>query len=266
MFYSQIILAKKGPLGKVWQAAHWGDRKLGRPAIFATDIASTVDTIAHPAAPMALRVSGHLLLGVVRIYSRQVKYLVDDCQQAMVKVKMAYRTAPSGSGGTHAPAGTAAIIDIEVNPAGARALNISNFGEYSELDFSNTQFEIPFDITKETAEEDWVPAELEDETTLDAEPYPSNAGGGALGQNDDDEAHGFSPSSAVAAADRTLQTEEEEWGVFEPDDEDDEQKSKDDSTVSDIERTRAAAANDESLTSDPKVSVATAAATVVWQQ
>ena len=27
MFYSQIILAKKGPLGKIWLAAHW-DKKL----------------------------------------------------------------------------------------------------------------------------------------------------------------------------------------------------------------------------------------------
>mmetsp|Transcript_34292 Transcript_34292/g.77518 ORF Transcript_34292/g.77518 Transcript_34292/m.77518 type:complete len:109 (-) Transcript_34292:1235-1561(-) len=26
MFYSQIILAKKGPLGKIWLAAHW-DKK-----------------------------------------------------------------------------------------------------------------------------------------------------------------------------------------------------------------------------------------------
>ena len=27
MFYSQVILAKKGPLGNIWLAAHW-DRKL----------------------------------------------------------------------------------------------------------------------------------------------------------------------------------------------------------------------------------------------
>jgi cohesin complex subunit SCC1 len=70
MFYSQVILAKKGPLGKIWTAAHWGDKKLARPQIFATDIAETVDSIVHPAVPLALRVSGHLLLGVVRIYSQ----------------------------------------------------------------------------------------------------------------------------------------------------------------------------------------------------
>ena len=37
MFYSQIILAKKGPLGKIWLAAHW-DKKLTRSQIFQTGI------------------------------------------------------------------------------------------------------------------------------------------------------------------------------------------------------------------------------------
>ena len=71
MFYSQIILAKKGPLGKIWLAAHW-DKKLTKVQIFQTDIARSVDSIVKPQVPLALRVSGHLLLGVVRIYSRKV--------------------------------------------------------------------------------------------------------------------------------------------------------------------------------------------------
>ena len=40
---------------------------------------------------MALRTSGHLLLGVVRIYSRKAKYLLSDCNEAFVKIKMAFR-------------------------------------------------------------------------------------------------------------------------------------------------------------------------------
>ena len=32
MFYSQIILAKKGPLGKIWLAAHW-DKKLTKVGV-----------------------------------------------------------------------------------------------------------------------------------------------------------------------------------------------------------------------------------------
>ncbi len=40
---------------------------------------------------MALRTTGHLLLGIVRIYSRKAKYLLADCNEAFVKIKMAFR-------------------------------------------------------------------------------------------------------------------------------------------------------------------------------
>ena len=82
MFYSQVILARKGPLGKIWLAAHF-DKKLTKNQIFTTDISESVDSVLNPAAPLALRVSGHLMLGIVRIYSRKVKYLMADCTEAM---------------------------------------------------------------------------------------------------------------------------------------------------------------------------------------
>ena len=71
MFYSQVILARKGPLGKIWLAAHF-DKKLTKNQIFSTDISSSVESVLNPAAPLALRVSGHLMLGICRIYSRKV--------------------------------------------------------------------------------------------------------------------------------------------------------------------------------------------------
>ena len=37
---------------------------------------------------LALRLSGQLLLGVVRIYSRKAKYLLDDCNEALLKIKL----------------------------------------------------------------------------------------------------------------------------------------------------------------------------------
>lgn len=40
---------------------------------------------------MALRLSGQLLLGVVRIYSRKAKYLLDDCNEALLKIKWCAR-------------------------------------------------------------------------------------------------------------------------------------------------------------------------------
>lgn len=142
MFYSQIILAKKGPLGKVWLAAHWGDKKLGRPQIFSTDISSSVDSIVNPAVPLALRVSGHLLLGVVRIYSRKVRYLMHDCHEAMVKIKMAFRPGVQSGEGGSAEGGAGVVVDMETGGrrsaggegAAGGAMNVSNFGEYSTQD------------------------------------------------------------------------------------------------------------------------------------
>ncbi|CAL8319418.1 unnamed protein product [Merluccius merluccius] len=40
---------------------------------------------------IGLRTSGHLLMGVVRIYSRKTKYLLADCNDAMVKIKVSFR-------------------------------------------------------------------------------------------------------------------------------------------------------------------------------
>jgi cohesin complex subunit SCC1 len=94
-------------LGKVWLAAHM-ERKLSKTQTLQTDIEQSVglcfyiflildpttNTVAADAIMgqeievMALRLSGQLLLGVVRIYSRKAKYLLDDCNEALLKIKM----------------------------------------------------------------------------------------------------------------------------------------------------------------------------------
>ena len=93
-------------------------------------------------------------------------------------------------------------------------------------------FEIPFDINAETNEEDWVPAELGDESTL---------------QN---------VEAAAPAMEANIQEEDEDWGVFDPMDGEEEEDNgeankRDDSTVSDIEKPRAAV--NDSMASDPTV-------------
>lgn len=87
MFYAHIILAKKGPLARVWLAAHW-DKKITKAHVFETNIEKSVEGIMQPKVKLALRTSGHLLLGVVRIYSRKAKYLLADCNEAFVKIKV----------------------------------------------------------------------------------------------------------------------------------------------------------------------------------
>ena len=47
MFYAHFVLSKKGPLARVWLAAHW-DKKLTKASVFETDIESTVEAILRP--------------------------------------------------------------------------------------------------------------------------------------------------------------------------------------------------------------------------
>ncbi|XP_059654323.1 sister chromatid cohesion 1 protein 3-like [Cornus florida] len=89
MFYSHTFLARKGPLGTVWSAAHLQNR-LKKSHYTSTDISSTVALIMFPEVPMALRMSSHLLLGVVRIYSKKVDYLYKDCNNVLIGIKNAF--------------------------------------------------------------------------------------------------------------------------------------------------------------------------------
>jgi len=84
------MFVKKGPLSKVWIAAHF-HRKLNKNHVLGTDIDVSAKNILDPTAPLALRLSGQLLLGLVRIYQRKVKYLQEDCSDALTKMKMLFR-------------------------------------------------------------------------------------------------------------------------------------------------------------------------------
>lgn len=88
MFYSETLLSKTGPLARVWLSANL-ERKLSKSHILQSDIEKSVGAIVgQNQAPMALRLSGQLLLGVVRIYSRKARYLLEDCNEALMKIKM----------------------------------------------------------------------------------------------------------------------------------------------------------------------------------
>ncbi|KAM4570639.1 double-strand-break repair protein rad21-like protein 1 [Fundulus diaphanus] len=90
MFFTQLFTSKRGPLAKIWLAAHW-EKKLTKAHVFECNLETTVRDILNPKMKMNLRTSGHLLLGVVRIYSRKTKYLLADCSDALVKIKIAFR-------------------------------------------------------------------------------------------------------------------------------------------------------------------------------
>jgi hypothetical protein len=88
MFYSEDLLGKTGALARVWLSANM-ERKVSKNQVLATSIKQSVETIVAPnQAPFALRMSAQLLVGVARIYSRQTRYLLDDCNEALLKIKM----------------------------------------------------------------------------------------------------------------------------------------------------------------------------------
>ncbi|KAK9058171.1 hypothetical protein SSX86_023011 [Deinandra increscens subsp. villosa] len=92
MFYSHNLLARKGPLGTVWCAAHLQGR-LKKSNYITINIPSTVEQIMNPQVPIALRMSSHLLLGVVRIYSKKVEYLQHDYNVLRIDISKAYANA-----------------------------------------------------------------------------------------------------------------------------------------------------------------------------
>jgi cohesin complex subunit SCC1 len=81
MFFSTYVLTKKGPLAKIWLAAHW-DKKLTSKDIKVVDLNDTIVQIVQPAVPIALRTSGELMLGVVRIYALKVQHLLKEATDA----------------------------------------------------------------------------------------------------------------------------------------------------------------------------------------
>ncbi|KAF2656040.1 hypothetical protein K491DRAFT_403488 [Lophiostoma macrostomum CBS 122681] len=93
MFYPTELLQRTGPLARVWLAAN-RENKLSKNQILQDKIADDIAVISRPevaGGPLSLRLSGQLLLGVVRIYSRKARYLLDDCTEALMKIKTAFK-------------------------------------------------------------------------------------------------------------------------------------------------------------------------------
>lgn len=225
MFYSQVILAKKGPLAKVWLAAHWGDKKLGRPQIFATDISQSVESIVNPTVPLALRVSGHLLLGVVRIYSRKVKYVLNDCTEAMLKMQMAFLPRKD-------------LLE-QTDSKDKTVTTVANFGEYDQVHIVEG-FALPF-----PDENEWILAEDEENDEMMHRLSQQHVSRQKQSPQGD-----YQPP------------EEEHWVPFDPDNEDDDDNERDNSMISEVEVVRAA--NDDSFLSTDQVCTVCTVCTLLY--
>lgn len=95
MFLPEELLYKSGQLARVWLAANQS-KKLTKAQILEDKIDEDIEVIMRPevaaGGPLALRLNGQLLLGVVRIYHKKADYLHVDCNDALVKIKMVRST------------------------------------------------------------------------------------------------------------------------------------------------------------------------------
>ncbi|XP_073290829.1 sister chromatid cohesion 1 protein 1 [Primulina huaijiensis] len=96
MFYSHQLLARKAPLGQIWMAATM-HAKINRRKLDKLNIIKICEEILNPSVPMALRLSGILMGGVVIVYERKVRLLYDDVTRLLVEINEAWkiRSAPS---------------------------------------------------------------------------------------------------------------------------------------------------------------------------
>ncbi|PKY02941.1 hypothetical protein P168DRAFT_173824 [Aspergillus campestris IBT 28561] len=176
MFYSETLLSKTGPLARVWLSANL-ERKLSKSHILQSDIEGSVSAIVDQGqAPMALRLSGQLLLGVVRIYSRKARYLLDDCNEALMKIKMAFRLTNNNDLATTvvAPGGITLpdvltesdlFMNLDSSLLLPQSLNLEPEGKRpgSSMDFGSQL--LPDSGLRRSASQE--PARLEDHTLVD---------------------------------------------------------------------------------------------------
>ncbi|CAI5756293.1 unnamed protein product [Candida verbasci] len=92
------LISNQGPLSQIWLAANY-DRKLTKQQLLNTNLIKSTKYIEdHPIestenSSITLRLSGQLLLGIVKIYSRKTKYLLEDVNDILYKLKNSFKLA-----------------------------------------------------------------------------------------------------------------------------------------------------------------------------
>ncbi|XP_073127051.1 sister chromatid cohesion 1 protein 1 isoform X2 [Henckelia pumila] len=104
MFYSHQLLARKAPLGQIWMAATM-HAKINRRKLDKLNIIKICEEILNPSVPMALRLSGILMGGVVIVYERKVKLLYDDVTRLLMEINEAWKIRSAPSDPTKLPKG-----------------------------------------------------------------------------------------------------------------------------------------------------------------
>eukprot|EP01126_Amoeba_proteus_P008048 TRINITY_DN12951_c0_g1_i2.p1 TRINITY_DN12951_c0_g1~~TRINITY_DN12951_c0_g1_i2.p1 ORF type:complete len:199 (-),score=18.67 TRINITY_DN12951_c0_g1_i2:350-946(-) len=96
MFYSQELLAHKGLFATVWQAGTTtNENRLRRRNVEGVPVSKLCRQISAPIVALALRLRAILLLGVIRVFATQVRFLFEDCQKLLFQVRKKVSANPS---------------------------------------------------------------------------------------------------------------------------------------------------------------------------
>eukprot|EP00760_Papus_ankaliazontas_P014797 PhM_4_TR16154/c1_g1_i1/m.43343/K06670/SCC1, MCD1, RAD21; cohesin complex subunit SCC1 len=116
MFFHTYILTKRGPFAKIWLAAHW-DRRLTKHDVKVIDLSQTVVQIVEPTVPIALRTSGELMLGVVRVYGHKVRFLLKEAQDVTHELLRPLTLKEAAGGVGKGATGEHALLSLSGGPA-----------------------------------------------------------------------------------------------------------------------------------------------------
>lgn len=90
VYCSSKLLTQQGSLSKVWLVGHGWEKGISKRDVQQTNITSSIKDIVSPSEPLGLRVSGQLLLGIVKIFEKKLKYLQEDASHALAKIKFSF--------------------------------------------------------------------------------------------------------------------------------------------------------------------------------
>lgn len=82
MANNQLAFETSTALSRVWLAAHW-EKRLTKNVICTHDITESVNTIKSPGNVYSLRISGYLLLGIVKIYYKKSIITLEELEQSL---------------------------------------------------------------------------------------------------------------------------------------------------------------------------------------
>eukprot|EP00927_Polykrikos_kofoidii_P033500 TRINITY_DN28329_c0_g1_i1.p1 TRINITY_DN28329_c0_g1~~TRINITY_DN28329_c0_g1_i1.p1 ORF type:complete len:818 (+),score=181.41 TRINITY_DN28329_c0_g1_i1:308-2761(+) len=88
MEFAQLI-APTGPWNRAWLAAHW-DKKLRRQDYTEMNVSGLVSSFLERRHVVSLRSTGHLLLGLAKVYAKKAQLLDDDAVEVKTRLTLAF--------------------------------------------------------------------------------------------------------------------------------------------------------------------------------